>query len=132
MTKYKTNAQKLKFFNDAKASRKARMFKAQPGIIIPPDYTEKPIPKPTTTEGELQWTDNGPRSAWDRLDPITGNIRPQSFPKQPFSSIRPKDPTKKYKEVTPKDIDFMLDPPTPKNPMDYMKKGGSTKRKKRK
>jgi hypothetical protein len=48
MTKYKTNAQKLKFFNDAKA---ARMPKAKKGMVVrgftTPGKIYDPNPKPT-------------------------------------------------------------------------------------
>jgi hypothetical protein len=60
MTKYKTNAQKLKFFNDAKA---ARMPKAMFGRAVTP-------PQPT----DPAWKKYEPRGPEDRINPLTGGI----------------------------------------------------------
>lgn len=65
MTKYKTNAQKLKFFNDAKAARMPKAKKGMvvrgfttPGEIYYPNLNEPKGPDPSrfytnTTAGEL-------------------------------------------------------------------------------
>ena len=112
MTKYKTNAQKLKFFNDAKA---ARMPKADRGVIMQARTTpgeiydpnpNEPIPHSpdtmytNTTAGELANLGFTPSTVPTYTNTTKGEISP----------VKPKNPSR----------------------MSYtQKKGGSIKRRKK-
>lgn len=122
MTKYKTNAQKLKFFNDAKA---ARMPKATVGRIMIKPKALKPLPptgpwesSPNPPNGPDARVKNGVVDNW-YTNTTAGEI--------PNVSPYGKNPSR----YTPEQIaEFTGILDQFKNRP--MKKGGSVKRKKRK
>lgn len=139
MTKYKTNAQKLKFFNDAKA---ARMPKADRGVIMqarttpgeiydpnpkitPPNFNEPKGPDPSRFINKIKNKTNPTAGELANLgspDPLSraNVINPMHI----LRGLSTKGEISPYANVKPKNPSKMSD--TQKK-----KKGGSIKRRKK-